>query len=214
MAIVAQPALAGAASESVQFKSIVVEAIQPKVNLLDNGGFEEGAAGGIPAGWQWDRRNTDATCSIDTTTLHRGQQAVKITNGTAFGPDVYGMLWHRRPLKLVEGRVYTMSAWVKSDSPGIVSLIGGRNWQFRVRAHATSGQWHRIQNTFTPAADDCDFFFRISTECPTPGIWIDDVRVEKEPIRPSIRPRAQGLPRPISTCKMPRPPFRATAHSP
>ena len=151
IAMVPDSALAAPAAESVHFTTVAVEAIQPQVNLLHNAGLEKTGPGGIPAEWQWDRRNTDATCSIDTTTVHRGRQAIKITNGTAYGPHIYGMLWQTRPLKLVAGKPYTMSAWVKSDSPGIVPLIGGRDWQFRVQAHATGGQWHRIQKTFTPA---------------------------------------------------------------
>ncbi len=174
-------ALAAPAAETVQFKTIVVQAIRPKVNLLHNAGFEAAGPRGIPAEWQWDRRNTDATCSVDTTTVHCGRRAIKITNGTAFGAHVYGMLWQPRPLKLAAGKPYTMSAWVKSDAPGIVPLIGGREWQFRIQAHATGGQWHRIQKTFTPAAEDCDFVFRINTESPTAGIWIDDVKVEEGP---------------------------------
>ena len=82
-------------------------------------------------------------------------------------PDT--VLWLAQPVHLSEGKPYTMSAWVKSEAPGIVSLIGGGDWQFRVQARATGGQWHRIAKTFTPGQKDCDFTLRINTESVTPG---------------------------------------------
>ena len=170
---------AAPASEAVQLKTVVAEALQPKANLLSNPGFKEIGPNGIPNGWQWDRRNTDATCSVDRTIVHCGRHPIAITNGTGYGPHVFGMLWHSRPVKLAAGKPYTMSAWVKSDSPGIVSLVGGSDWRFRVQVRPTAGQWRHIWKTFTPRRRDCDFVLRINTESPTPGVWIDDVKLEE-----------------------------------
>ena len=47
------------------------------------------------------------------------------------------------------------------------------------KARATGGQWQRIAKTFTPGQKDCDFTLRISTESVTPGVWIDDVKLEE-----------------------------------
>ena len=157
IAMVPGLALAAPAAESVQFKTIVVEAIQPKVNLLHNAGFEEAGPGGIPAEWQWDRRNTDATCSIDTTTVHRGRQRDQDHQWHGLWTSY---LWHAMATSTSQaGRRQALydERMGEIGIAGIVPLIGGREWQFRVQAHATGGQWHRIQKTFTPAAEDCDF---------------------------------------------------------
>ena len=171
----------------VQLKTVVTEALQPGRNLLSNPGFEETRTNGIPAGWHWDRRNTDAVCLTDRKVAHGGGCSILITNGTAFGAHVYGMLWRSQPVRLAEGRPYTVSAWVKSDAPGHVSLIGGADWHIRVPIAATGGHWRRVWKTFKPGPQDCDFILRISTESPTHGVWIDDVKLEEGSV-PTVDP--------------------------
>jgi hypothetical protein len=61
---------------------LTLQAFDPGQNLVHNGSFEN-AANGIPTGWLWDRRNTDATLTLDTQNPHTGRHPVKITNGTA-----------------------------------------------------------------------------------------------------------------------------------
>lgn len=165
--------------EAVRLSEIEVEPVECRPNLLRDPGFEEMDSESLPAGWRWDRRNTDAACMADRAHAHRGRQSLLITNGTAFGPHVYGMLWLAQPVRLSAGKPYTMSAWVSSDAPGILSLIGGSDWQFRAQASRTDGQWRRIWKTFTPGTNDTDFTLRISTESPTPGVWIDDLKLEE-----------------------------------
>jgi hypothetical protein len=168
-----------AGAEKVQLQTVLVEALPCRSSLLSNPGFEEAKHDGIPAGWNWDRRNTDAVCVTDRSRAHRGRQSLLLTNGTAFGAHVYGTLWRSQPVRLVEGRPYTLSAWVQSDAPGIVSVLGGGDWQIRAQARPTGGQWHRIWRTFTPGPKDCSFVARINTESPTRGAWIDDVKIEE-----------------------------------
>ena len=167
------------APETARLNAFAVEAVQCGPNLLSNPGFEKATPGGIPEGWQWDKRNTDAACVIDRASAHRGAQSLRIANGTAFGANVYGMLWRTHPAKLTEGKPYTLSAWVKTDAPGLVNFIGGADWQFRLHVPATGGQWQRLAQTFTPGRKDCDFTLRINTESATPGVWIDDIKLEE-----------------------------------
>jgi hypothetical protein len=156
-----------------------LEPFSCQTNLLSNPGFEEMEANGTPKGWNWDRRNTDAVCLTDRSQAHHGQQSLFLTNGTAFGAHVYGTLWRAQPTRLTQGKTYTMSAWIKSDAPGIVSLIGGADWQFRSQATATHGKWHRMARSFTAGPEDCDFILRINTESVTGGVWLDDVKLEE-----------------------------------
>ena len=158
-------------------------------NLIGNFSFESAQPGGVPLGWQWDKRNTDAACVLDTEVAHGGKQSLKLTNGTSFGAHIYGMLWRATPIRVEPGKTYTLSAWVKSESPGQVGLIGGGAWQIRVQAPVTGKDWQRIATTFTVGEGDRDFIVRISTESPTPGVWVDDLKLEEgaeaTPVQPA-----------------------------
>ena len=167
------------ASDGVELKTLEIESMPSNPNLLVNPSFEQIDGQGIPSGWQWDRRNTDATCTTDRDNARGGRQCLRITNGTSFGAHVYGMLWPKQPTKLTAGKPYTMSVWMKSDSPGVMNLIGGGQWQYRAPFSTTGGQWRRHALTFTPGPEDCDFTIRINTESPTSGVWIDDIKLEE-----------------------------------
>lgn len=163
-----------------QIQSVSAQPATTHINLLPNPGFEETDANGMPQGWNWGRGSTDAVCRTDDASEpHRGTKSILITNGTPFGPNIYGMLWLASAVRLTEGRTYTMSAWVKSEAPGVFNLIGGGDWQYRVAAPVTAGQWQRISLTFKAEPRDLDFTFRLNTESETPGIWIDDVKLEE-----------------------------------
>ncbi len=179
LCLAAGAARAVSPAESVRLKIAAFEAMPCRANLLSNPSFEQIDANGTPSGWQWDRRNTDATCVADRTVSHSGRQAIRMTNGTTFGPDVYGMLWRARPVRLTEGKYYTMSAWIKSDGPAGADLIGGGEWRYRASVGAGGGQWRRIWSTFTAGPKDRDFILRITTEHPTRATWIDDVKLEE-----------------------------------
>ena len=145
--------------QSVQLKTMAVEVMPCHANLISDSSFEQSDANGIPSGWAWTQGKTDATCAIDRTVSHSGRQSVRMTNGTPFGPNVYGMLWRTQPVKLPWGKPYTMSAWVKSDKPGGVGLIGGGDWQYRARAHVGGDKWRRIWTSFTAAQETATSFF-------------------------------------------------------
>ncbi len=177
-------------AEAVRLKGIEVEPVECRRNLLPNPGFETLDSAGNPTGWQWAQRNTDAACTVDRAQAHRGQHSLIITNGTSFGPHIYGMLWLKDPIHLAEGKTYTMSAWVKSEAPGVFSLIGGGDWQFRASANRTDGRWQRISKSFTVGPKDVDFTLRVNTESVTPGVWIDDLKLE-EGATPTDNPPAE-----------------------
>lgn len=91
---------------------------------------------------------------LDTEVAHGGKQSLKLTNGTSFGAHIYGMLWRATPIRVEPGKTYTLSAWVKSESPGQVGLIGGGAWQIRAQAPVTGKDWQRIATTFTAGEGD------------------------------------------------------------
>ncbi len=164
---------------AVRITAIELERVAPNPNLLTNGGFEQLDERPFPSGWGWDKRNTDATCTVDESVVHSGKRSVRITNGTPFGPHIYGMLWRLEGVQVVPGKPYTFSAWFRSQSPGILSMICGHDWQFRTQAPTTGSEWRRVSVTFTPGEGDRDLVVRFGTESQTRGLWIDDVKLEE-----------------------------------
>ncbi len=50
-------------------------------NLLPNSGFERVASAGLPAGWRWDRRNTDAACATGHKVFLEAEEAQTVVQG-------------------------------------------------------------------------------------------------------------------------------------
>ena len=148
-------------------------------NLVANGSFET-AANGIPTGWLWDRRNTDATLSLDTQNRHTGRTSAKITNGTAFGAHVFGTLWLADPIPVKPNTRYTYSAYIKTGAadPG-VWIGGGEGWLVRLVLPTTRGRWQRISRTFVTGERETSFLLRICTDRPVEAVWIDDLSLRE-----------------------------------
>lgn len=150
-------------------------------NLLLNGSFEE-LRNGMPAFWRFDKRNTDATMTVDESCARSGRRSIKLTNGTPLGAHVYAQMLYAEPVKVRPGTTYTLSAYVLvGDSPGIAWVGGADRWRVRVyfpRA-STNGQWVRVQQTFTTEANETEIRIMVITESPTRGVWVDDVKLEE-----------------------------------
>lgn len=148
-------------------------------NLVANYSFEAVDARGVPAGWSWDARNTSSWMTVVTDKVHSGRRCVKITNSTPFGADVYAGLWLNEPVRLRPGTTYTLSYYVLSEDPGVLWVGGGHNWRIRLAAPPTGGSWHRVWTSFTAVPEETDFHLRINVDAPTPGVWIDDLKLEE-----------------------------------
>jgi len=183
---------------------VVIEPYEPAPNLVPNPSFEI-VDGVRPRYWMWDRRNTDATMTVDDQDAHSGKYSVRFTNGTPFAPQVYGWFGLVGGLEVEPETVYTLSAYVKSENPGIAWIGGGKNWRIRCHIPATENEWTRIQTTFTTLADERTFPLMIVTESPTRGFRVDDVRLEKGPrATPFISEAERDKPRLEVTLPPPR----------
>jgi hypothetical protein len=158
---------------------LTLQPFDPGANLIPNASFEA-AGNGCPADWNWDPRNTDATLTLDAADPHSGRAAVKITNGTAFGAHVYGMLWLTRAVPVKPGTSYTVSAFVKTGriAPG-VWIGGGEGWRVRRSLPATRGRWQRVSHTFVTGEEETSFVLRVCTDRPTDGVWLDDLSLRE-----------------------------------
>lgn len=158
--------------------SLRVEPIAIGKNLIPNPSFDSNTPRGLPVGWNWSARNTNATLR-SVSDAHSGPHALCLTNGSNFGADVYGMLWRRDSIALEPGRHYVLSAWTKSQDPGIAWIGGGKDWQYRLHFPATEGKWRRVWLTFVAAPEDHEFVLRCCTESPTSGVLLDDIKLEE-----------------------------------
>jgi hypothetical protein len=149
-------------------------------NVLKNGSFEE-VADGVPVGWEWQRRNTDARLKADDTRAHSGKGSVMFTSGTPYQPHVYSLLWYKGPVKVKPNTAYTFSAFVLSDSPGPGFFGGGKDWLTRATYPQvpTGGQWMRISKSWVTGPDETEIPVMLSVEGTTTGMWIDDVKLEE-----------------------------------
>jgi hypothetical protein len=154
----------------------------PGQNLVPNSSFET-VDGVRPKGWMWDRRNTDATMTISEDVVRSGKVAVKFVNGTAFGPHIYGWFGFTAGVPVKASTAYTLTAFVKSETPGRAWIGGGKGWKVRCGIPKTDGEWRRISKTFITQEEETSFALMVISESPTPGIWLDDVSL-REGIRP------------------------------
>ncbi|MDD4101728.1 MAG: beta-galactosidase, partial [Kiritimatiellae bacterium] len=169
----AEPPLAAGESR------LVLQPFDIGENLVPTPSFED-ADNGVPMGWHWDARNTDATLSLDTANPRSGRQAVKITNGTAFGAHVFATLCLAQAVPVKPSTSYTISIFVKSGkrSPGLW-IGGGEGWQVRRVLPATDGRWRRVSHTFVTGEKESSFLLRICTERPTESVWLDDISLRE-----------------------------------
>lgn len=168
------------AEPAVQLEGIRTEAMPAAApNLVANFGFEEIAPDGRPGGWNWDRRNTDATLRVDDSMAHTGRRSVRVTNGTPSGPHVYGTLRSAESIHLKPGTNYTLSFHARLTPPGAAWVGGGHQWRVRVPLADTGGAWRRFTSTFTARDEERDFWLQLNTDGPTDGFWVDDLKLEE-----------------------------------
>ncbi len=141
-----------------QIQEIVVESASDEIraNLVPNFSFED-VKDGVPVGWQWNQRNTDASLLVDEESSHTGDRSVKLQNNTPYGAHVYGTLWTDPPIPVKPGTRYTLSFYARSDSPGAAWVGGGQEWRVRVGIQPTGGVWRRFSTEFTTAENETDF---------------------------------------------------------
>ncbi len=166
--------------DAVRLASIDARPDRSNANLVPNGGFESLDSSGFAKGWSWGSRwKAEASCVVDDTTAVGGRRSLKITNASPLESPYTGLLSLAHPVKVEPDRVYTLSAWVKSDDPGAASIVGGAGWRYRITLPATGGKWVPVSTTFTTDKADGDFGIFVQSESPTRGLWIDDIKLEE-----------------------------------
>jgi len=143
-------------------------------NVLVNPGFENGTEG-------WASRN--ATVSPVAVPVHGGAQSAKVAGRTANWQGVKQSLWG----KLVEGRPYKISGWVRlaNASSARVALSveqqddSGTNYHGVASATATDGDWVQLSGDFMFRPAGVLAVLDVYFEGPDAGVdfYVDDVSV-------------------------------------
>lgn len=163
---------------------------QPGANLIPNPSFEQ-PEGGLPSGWRWDPRNTDATATLDYTVARSGRCSLRLTNGTDFGAHVYGMLTLAEPVQVKPSTSYTLSCFFRTIDDTIAWIGGGPDWLVRLRAPRGKSEWHRASLVFRTGPEQTSFELMAITESPTKGVWLDDAKLEEGAVATAFIPEGK-----------------------
>ncbi len=169
----------------------------PNPNLIRNASFEQ-TQNDLPVGWVWDKRNTEASVQVVAEPGATGQFALKFTNATPFGAEIYAILRYEGGVPVQPSTVYTLSCRYKTREGYVGFIGGGDGWRVRLPLQDTGGQWKRAEITFATRENESSLDLVIVIEAPTDGVWIDAVKLEQgnraTPFTPSETPE-----RPILT---------------
>lgn len=163
----------------VSLLSVKVQSAKAHINLLNNGGFESLDTNGMPIGWNWDKRNTDAVCIVDESAPLGGRRCLKFTNTVPLEPGHTALLSMAGNIPIVTGKTYTLSAWVKSNDAVLGFICGDGAWRYRVVLPNTNSKWEPVSVTFTADKADKSFSPLMQIESPTTCLWLDDVKFEE-----------------------------------
>jgi len=166
-------------SESVRLTSVDVRPVTAGINLVPNGDFEAAGPDGFAEGWKWGTRwEANTSCIWDETTSVSGRRSLKITNSSPLESPYTGLLSLAKAIHIEPGKPYTLNVWIKSEDPGVASIVAGAGWRYRITIPATGGKWMPVSMTCLLDEADKNFEIFLQSESPTKGLWIDDIKLE------------------------------------
>jgi hypothetical protein len=163
-------------------------------NLLAGGAsFETGPDGVRPFScYSWTEKMVEPGIPpvFDTTTAVHGTTSLRLTasdsvkKGNPRGFAFIGAVFNR--VELNRDRVYTVSAWMKADRPGLKGTLfcgettwAGEDWQ----PFPVTTEWKRYQFSFVPSDLQKSGFYLtwagLSSDCKEGSLWIDAVQLEE-----------------------------------
>lgn len=147
-------------------------------NYLTNHDFESGFTAGLADGWAKHLDDPTDVYSDETSIVHSGSHAQKITSGD--GSAV--ALRQDKGTNFIVGHVYRVRFWIYSsqyESPGRITAYLSDNYQITGGIQATT--WTQITLYHTPALSNAVFFIYHDAASFDPGDWfiLDDVEVQE-----------------------------------
>lgn len=147
----------------------------PGINLLLNGGFENGTTSWMPNG---------SNLASVTEQVYSGAKAVYVYNRAATWANI------RQPVSVDNSKTYEGSVWIKMEKSSDMAIM---MLEYRVgdvvkyqtlgMADATISQWVRLAGSFTFRETEAvtSAHLRIYTANTTSGFYVDNARLEEIP---------------------------------
>ncbi len=149
-------------------------------NLVANPGFEEGDAGGRPAGWSLRSAAGNPQIGLDAADRHAGARSIRISGDSA---DDRAFAEGPR-IPVIPGKAYLFSAWMKSAGvTGGFAVLGAAryradgswdNWSYVARLPANR-DWREYRQVWTVPAGATAIALRAWAENLQGTVWFDDV---------------------------------------
>ena len=155
---------------------------------IENPGFEQGRAGGMPDGWRWQIKPVAATAERVGGDGH----ALRIVAGDAkdaAGKEATAQVTSSE-FVIVQGKAYRLAAQMKADRPGVAASLMVQSyvanvffWASRPHDVTLGGEWRPVEFTFrVPAAGEPGHHaqlerarVRIDVAGAGAGVLVDDV---------------------------------------
>jgi hypothetical protein len=160
--------------------------------FLSNGDFEKGTQGWDPV---WAREAGAAKAVLDTVERHGGTQALRLEH-TGRGD---WSLAHSLNLKVQPGEIFELSAWVRVQGSGTVTLgvvtrdAAGQtlDWAHGARSTTETKGWHCLRSRFIVPPSTATLWPRLIGDGQA-TVWCDDFVLTRQGSIAALR--GQGLP--------------------
>jgi len=154
----------------------------PATNLLVNGGFESPIAS--PWGW-WNASGCASTVSRQVSDAPSGNACARIDISQTTGTDwQIEFVQHNR--SLVQGVAYDLTFWARSSAPRFISVSsqkGSADWRNYglYQRLAITTNWQRYSATLAANETVSDARLQFFLGETTGTVWVDDVRLTRQP---------------------------------
>ena len=188
---------AAAALSAVSAEEPATPRLSPP-NLIANSSFELGASGFAAVRGLYVYRNPDLKYTppvLDITTKVHGKASLKLANPCGDYVQLYAP-----EVRLVPGAEYTLSAWMKSDTPGLsaglkLRSIKPNSWASLAGAWPLTTEWKRYSVTQRLTRDKQHEYYSVRLEFPLDNadrnkigsaagtVWIDALQLSEGPLK-------------------------------
>jgi len=174
---------------------VTVAKVETGPNLLPNAGLEDGAAGGMPAGWNVSPED-ETKIQVVNEEAHEGKQSLLIEPAKRPDTDTPAKTIYLTlgALPFEPGKTYRLSAWMKGISDDVTSVqlsaytwkSGEHSWSEEAVAAVTT-EWQQFELLFQlPKEGDEAYkatmdtlWWRINFPTGTGKFWVDDVSLRE-----------------------------------
>jgi hypothetical protein len=156
---------------------------------ITNAGFEEGAPGGIPAGWTHipGESRGPAQAGSDQSIRHAGTASLRLHHEQSASSTL-----ESSPLQLSVGKLYRLSAWMRTKNAtsdptsryptAVAGTLTMRSFPFTNHAPAAGGtqEWRKSEVLFFATQREDRVCLHLGRNGTAAGsVWFDDIRLEE-----------------------------------